>query len=495
MPANTSAATAIDITSLLPYTEVVDPGGSGVALWYKYTTPGSELAIGIYTVLTTPATWSPGHYAPAVDVFTGTPASLAAWLGPTVNAMQCPIYPPQDFFIKIVNVASYTAGDTITISILKPNYNAYAAYDTFINDDTNGFPAMIFNALGQVSFVDTVAGERGALLPGVGGIMALQDRSAAGYNPGGTGVTGDNVRLYTNAFATIADVAGVIANNDQIEPVIFDNRVDTFYVIQNRAGAAPILRTISTAGVVGGTTYVLPGTSATRVVQAGLSRDGTILYYLLSSTNPVVKRYSLSTLSAMTDLAAGVGANWEARKDMLVLPDDSIVVSYFNESVNPQTSKIIHYESDGTIRYTNNFSFDVDHVNRLAYDPYDASDTYYAWLYFPVDDPADFNEVQTREVKFSATDGSRLASFDIQNYEVGVSTDLEFWDGVRFGPSTSCPFFILAATSSALVAADNTIECVHGSYRRTIPLSGSYNRTMTRVNGSYRRSINLTGSA
>jgi hypothetical protein len=47
---------------------------------------------------------------------------------------------------------------------------------------------------------------------------------------------------------------------------------------------------------------------------------------------------------------------------------------------------------------------------------------------------------------------------------------------------------------SAAAPDSNLIECVHGSYRRTLTLRGSYTRTHTHLAGAYVRTIDLTGS-
>lgn len=435
MPANNSYANALDIT-LLPFTIAQDPGSAVDELWYKYTGQPGDVAIGFLGELN--VVWSPGHYLPNVTVYAVGPAPYLGGLNQADGAIQVPIANTVTLYFQISNVVgTYTAGDLVNVSVLKPNYNALSDGDILINDDTNGFPAIVFNSAGQVSFADIVAGERGAIL--LDGTFALQDRSSAGFNPGGSGVFGNNVKIYKN-LVFVADVAGVIADTDRAECVILDDRNNNFYVIQNPNVGNPVMRTVSKLGVVGAS-WTIP--SAAAISSAGIDLTRNILYLQTVNLNSSIRRFDLITSLFLSDLVAGPGADWESGKEILVMSDGSIVAKYFNESVSPNESRIYHYEDTGLLRYNKAYADSIQFVNRLAYNR--GSTTNYAvWFYISLNASGLFISLVSSRFKFLSTvDGSESGIFNIQNYEIGLSTGTTYWDRVRFGPSTSCPFLVI----------------------------------------------------
>jgi hypothetical protein len=396
--------------------------------------------------------WTSGHYLTRVLVMDAD--GVTAYLGfSTIDAaLQVPIAPAQVLYLRLENaVGTYTAGDLVHLSVVLPSNAVVAAGHLLINDDTNGFPLCVLTDTGAlVRFQPVVAGERGAILPT--GVSLWQDRSSAGFNPGGTGVFGHQVTLYDASLSLLAEIPGVIADTDTAECVMTTNRVDHFYVVQNRASLNPIVRTITATGAIGATTWTLPS-NAVNCIAACPNGAETILYYASGNLNTPVRRYDLVNHVELATFYPGQGVNYSVLKDILVFADDTVVIAFYNNAGATQTFKILHLSAAGTILrqwdYNGNNGMASQAVNRLAYNAAQSAASFWVWIYTPVD-PTDTTweyTVSSHFAELSVSTGAALRAFDIQNYEVGVSTASAQWNGVRFGPSTSCPFLVLPASS------------------------------------------------
>lgn len=450
-PPNTTPGTAIDITTF-PFEVDVDPEAGGISLYYKVTGPASNCIIGAYANSVVP--WIAGHYLPSLLIYEddGTTPMFGGHLD-SFNSLQIPVATGELIYIRIRNiVGTYTTGDTIHLSVVLPPNSSLENGDILINDDTNFFPLLILRDNGEiVKFIPFPAGERASILRNR--ISLWQDRIDAGFNPTGTGSFGDTLSLFDSSLVKITDITGANANTDVGEPIIVSNHIDTFYVVQNQTTSIINVRTIDTAGAIGATTWTLP-TNAVRCKAACPNRDETILYYASGNSNTPVRRYDLVNSIELSTFLPGQGANYEIQKDILVLADDTVVIAFYLNNGATQTFKIVHYETDGTIKrqwdYDGNDGMDSEVVNRMEYNKNDDSSSFWVWFYIPAD-PADttweFGNVQSRFVELSTTSGAVIQSFTIQNYEVGIqNNDEQFWDGERFGPSTSCPLIVYPAT-------------------------------------------------
>jgi hypothetical protein len=447
-PPNMTPATAIAITAY-PFTVATDPEAAANPLYYKLTGPATYGLVGVWC---DNASWTSGHYLTRVAVMDADGVTAYLGLSTIDAALQVPIAPAQVLYLRLENaVGTYTAGDLVHLSVVLPSNAVMAPGQLLINDDTNGFPLCVLTDTGAlVRFQPVVAGERGAILPT--GVSLWQDRSSAGFNPGGTGVFGHQVNLYDASLSLLAEVTGVIADTDTAECVIATNRIDHFYVVQNRASLNPIVRTIDTAGAIGATTWTLPA-NAVNCIAACPNVAETILYYASGNLNAPVRRYDLLTQTELATFLPGYGVNYSVLKDILVLADDTVVIAFYNNAGATQTFKILHCSTDGTVRrqwdYNANTGMASQAVNRLAYNAAQSAASFWVWIYTPVD-PSDTTweyTVASHFAELSVATGAALRAFDIQNYEVGVSTASAQWDGVRFGPSTSCPLLVLPASS------------------------------------------------
>jgi len=447
-PSNLTPATAIDITSF-PFTVSVDPGASGNILYYKLTGPAANCIVGI---LVDNPLWTSGHYLPEVSILDSGLANYLGGFSTSDNALQVPVSTGQQIYIKIRNVVgTYTVGDLVNLSVILPPNGVVAAGNLLINDDTNFFPMCIIDIAGNVvKFLEFPAGERGEILPS--GISLWQDRIDAGFNPAGSGVTGDTVSLFNASFVKITDISGIIDNADVAECIIVSNRVNKFYVVRNNSTSLITVKTIDNTGAVGVITWTLP-TNAVRCIAACPNRAETILYYASGNLNQPVRRYDLVNNIELSTFYPGQGVNYSVLKDILVLADGTIVIAFYNNAGSVQTTKIIHFDSTGTIlrqwNYNGNNGMAGEVVNRIVYNKDDSSSSFWVWLFMPINSDETIWEfpVKSKFLELSTVTGAILQSIVVQNFSVGKSSSSGVWDGRRFGPSTSCPFLLMPTVS------------------------------------------------
>lgn len=449
MPSNTTAATATAIT--LPYSITEDFEAFGNPLWFSYTAVTGDVVIGVRFDLS--PTWSAGHYLPRSHVYTGPNAStLSDHVGgliATVQNISIPVTPGETYWIRFDNAgASYTAGDSLVLSVIEGLDTNLSGEGFFVNDDTAGFPGVFFDMTGTTKrHIEFVAGERCGILRN--GIRAFQDISAGGFVPGGGGF-GDNVAIYNRNFTLRTNVSGLIATDDSREPSMTSDLNSKFYVAQYRT--TRVLRSFDKDGNIGATTWTLP--TSTLLTAIGVSRDNSTLYYARETLNSPVHRYDLNSSGALSDLIPAQGANFNWGKDILVLRNGNVVAVAYENAGATQKFYIKCYQPDGTHLWTRTFDAnngtDSEAVNRLQFTATDSATAFWAWIFYPINgsDTTWEYERKSRFIKIDASDGTTLRTVPptgyLFNFEVGLGPPRADGDAaIRYGPSASCPFIPL----------------------------------------------------
>lgn len=416
-PTNISAATATPITVLpTTITQRVDSGGTTYTVWYVYTAGTGVTEIGVF---------APGDlavYKPSLEVLLsdGVTDLLGGFFATNVP-IQVPVTPGQTYYFKVNTNGGNPSPANLTFQIYPaPTLDAPVG-SIMITDDSDGFPIVVLNAAGQVlQFVSVFIGsDQAAQLianPNLQSYLALQD--------------GTVVNLYDKHFNLVVSTTPPFTT--PINYFLSSNKTSQYYVGSPGGGATPArVATLSPTGVY--------GTTIGPFAAAGLSGlapspDETILYYTgqSSSINAAVKRWSLTTNTALSDLVAGI-ATYETN-DILVLSDGTLIVSYFHVG-NPGTAVYKHYDATGATLNTYTMAGDTRLNPRIA---------------VALDDPASFwsyrnlaNSQGTYE-HIRVSDGTLLSTASATTYTVGV------YDGAptltpqnNFGSSSSCTILMV----------------------------------------------------
>ena len=337
VPPNTTPETATVMT--MPWFALVHvseaPGGLH-PVWFAYTA-GHECEIGFWAFADLA-----GSYAPATTVYTGTPDSLTIphlSLQNVVNRpIQVPVIEGQTYYFHIQASVSGAVTTLLQISLIAAPNVAAPVGSLAINDDTGGFPIVVFSATDGAMLQyrgGFPAGETVSMV--ASGISIWADRDA------------DVLQLYS---ATLMHTLTPLWTTNGGDPPLTSNRTDTFYVADSGvAGTTARVTTISTAGALGPTTWILPVGSATLYAIA-VSLDGAVLYYFEQGGTGTseIKRWDLVGNTALSPLAASV-PGYTSRDDLLVLLDDTVIVGY-RSLTDPYDSFVRHYTPAGTLLHT-----------------------------------------------------------------------------------------------------------------------------------------------
>ncbi len=415
-PANQWMIVAEDVVLPAALSPNVSLATSDAELWYRYTGQTGDQAIGAFAFGALV-----GHNV-QVDVFTSpvnyySPASWPAiGLTATNKPIQLPITAAQTVYLRLRN-ASGSGACSFAVDAA-PNLPV-AAGSFLINDDTAEFPLAILNGTtGTVlRFVNPFPhGEAGETL--TDGTLAFED------------ATTGTVALYTSSAGGLSLVGSFGAYSTAI--MLSTNRTTLFYVGTPGAGATHAsVKPMSPAGVFGS---VIGPFGAAGLTGLAPARDDSVLYYTgqSSSLNAAVKQWNLATNTGLADLASGNGATY-ATGDLLVLSDDSVVVTFYKATATTDTV-VKRYDASGSLLNTYNFgALNVGTRPRLAA----AIDetTFWIWLHLTTG--------FSRFINVKASDGSTVADFTALTYEVGVSAEAATaTPTARFGHSQSCPLVV-----------------------------------------------------
>lgn len=430
-PTNISAATAVEMTPL-PYSIVQDvhDGISAVYdVWYKHTCETSgELSVfgsGIIGGGT-------NDYTPYVNVYTGEPASLTPYLTfdeelSQINLpIQIPVVEGTTYYFEFKDPAIIVAADpadlTLVAQLHTPLEVPFGAI--IVPDDTDGFPATAVHPTSGaiLRFFHPVPSSEAADVL-TGGIIAIADK-----------IDGDVSIFSPDLSEVLVEVTASVdaAHGGNVRTCLGTNR---FWILED-LGATCQARYLTSDGVLG-TAHTLTG--STRVDCIAANNDETILFYTHTViTDRAIRAWDLVNDVALADFAAEIPDyfTW----DILVLADDSILVSYVDTGA--PDFKVLRYNAAGTVLNTYEFgsAFVVpnDAPPRLAYGTND--ETFWTWTH-----PDGVNEGKSVFTCVNVSDGATVsASTPNREFEFGIyNDDPTATPDAYFGNSFSCPFFLL----------------------------------------------------
>lgn len=471
VPTNTTAATAMDITSL-PFTVTQDVADqlSTLELWYRYVGVLGDRMLGVV-----PYADISGDYLPKLYIYTGTASSLTIFKvnGAQQRAASIPIEEGVQYFFKVTQGgATSPLGDSLTFRAeraangVAPAESILAAEEnvlmrTPVLSSTTDNTALYF-----IQDIEFPTAAIGTTLPT--GQMIMDGTP-----------DGDLVTIYNGSLTRIyQEVPSYFA----FGPSAYTSDADsTFYLLYSISGPAGTDRQVRTLTATGGETsdtWTLP--DSYQIQSFAPSRDGTIMYYAQSAftgTQPV-KRFDLAGNAPLSDLAAHV-ANYVITTDMLVLEDGSIVVSYRRLAV--PHAFVRRYSAAGAT--LNTYDFGTDQIDHMALS-YATPTAFWVWIHTdPVGGINDYTRTIYR--KINAADGATIveAQYDMftngpseVNYDTAGYTDAD--DVPIFGPAPSCTFFVLVSATSepTVILPEFDIEEEPRRWLRRAPIMSSENR-------------------
>lgn len=425
-----ATAASATVISALPYTDT-DSTPTNAGLWYVYT-PSASIPNVVGALLTSAVA--------GMLTLTFSPDGVTSYLPtlrPRTKPFQLPVVAGTPYYFNVQNaIGAYTFALQAA-----PNLSAPIG-SIFVNDDHAGYPLALLSVTdGSVlHFVSPFpAGENGDVIASgthIGRIL-VHDR------------LDDHLKLYTPDFTLVTDLP-YTSTGDPKYPIRTDHTRSQFYVgkpVDPTHSSLATVTTVTSAGAFGAQTWVLPAAGLTGIAT---NVAGTVLYFTgqTTSTNSPIQRWDLVNDVALSNLVGGLGATWLTLFDIIVLADDTIVVSY--ESTTTANAPVIkHYATDGSVLHTWTMTGDRSSDVHLA---------------SALDDPASVwiwtkNNGVSRFTNVNTSDGTTISAFTVREFENGV------WLGTgtvptppeRFGHSLSCPFLILRAPAPPIGTITGTI--------------------------------------
>ena len=435
-PTNIDFTTAIDIGTSLPYTTTQDvrDAGTNFTVYYKYTGQPGDSEIGVFGF----GELSPG-YQPRVRVYLGpagapTLYTAATHIGDVNKPIQVPVLEGQELFFEFISFTGNTPDPAVlNLSVVRAPDTAVAEGDIFVSDDSEDLPAVIIDgATGDIKrFINPFpAGEAGDIL--TDGTI-LHENLADG-----------DFKLFDSDFNLVTTVAFTGVGTPKIRTC---NGGNCFYVgYPGLGGTQALAKRVANDGTIGSTIGPF-GSAGLNALAA--KNDETILYYC-QTRGGAIERWDIGGNVATTDLVAGITDHFV--EDILYLDDDTIIALYFDPTTKSTQIKV--YDTSGTTLNTFNLgtSFTAN-TPRLAY-ALDNPDSFWVWTH-----PSGANSGKSVFTNILVSDGSTITTFTIREFESGAynGTATETPDA-QFGPSFSCPFFILRVGSGPTTATLTVIK-------------------------------------
>jgi hypothetical protein len=415
------------------------------AVWFTFTTGPNARAIAVKADI---GPEGGSNYDPRLSIWTGTPPALTQYkvIGPSLTQNFCgnlvggywfevPVTPSTTYYFQVTDANNTSPLGTNLVTELRTAPELPVPVGSIaISDDSDGYPVAIMSAVDGsfLRFLPFPAGELTDTVPS--GEMCTQN-----------GETDTGVAVLDATFTQIAAVD--FAPN--FVGAIKSDRNSTFYVM-TRAGGAVTVHTVSKAGVLGGTTWVLPANSSTARAWA-VTRDGATLYYLQTTANTAVHAYDLVNSVALPDLHAGFAGESLAGNlgDGYVASDGTILFAYTSASA----ITIRRFDAAGNVVQT--YPLKTGSLVTLVHWCFadDVPGSFWAWgLKSANTDPALLRRVQL-------SDGATLAEFEV----LVMNTSGEPADGNPFAISNSCPVWVLPVALAAPPVPP--VEPVHEAIR------------------------------
>lgn len=416
-PSNTSFATAISIPSF-PYdtTQDVSDGGVNYTVYYKFTAPsnglifffgyGASLAGG-YTVQTN------AYLGPA-----GAPTGLI--FGHDDRPIQLQVTSGQEYFLEFEKRNDLPLA-IISISGEFLAQQALQAGDFIINDDTDGFPAIVVSYGGSysvvASFGGVVAGEAGDATDD--NIMAFSDE----WN--------NTLVIYDADFNELNSLDTTSLGT----PFIRTMNGEKFYVGFDPAAGDVRVRDVLDDGTFGAVDFYLDSNTSIRGIAP--NNDETILYFANSAHSSAVKRWDIVNDLPLSNFVSGFANEYVV--DILVLSDDSIVILYNRLAGDAFTNYIRRYNAGGTLLTTFEYTSEnpANTFPRLSFN----ADRSNFWLMAHEDSgtSVSYGSGITKIIQFDLATGLQTTLLRYAQYEAGAYTGPVSADPPQFGVSFSCP--------------------------------------------------------
>lgn len=429
-PSNTSSGTATELAPLdKTVVQQVDDAGITYTVWYKYTAEVGVDTIGIL------AFGDITIYTPTLHVY-GPNSAVTSYLGgfDVVNLpLQIPVTSGAVYYFRVTPNAGNPTPAILTISALKSPTATIVDGSLMVPDDDPGdFHATILSPTTPtvLRLVPILSGELGDTT--VQAILVDDPSNAAVVN------------LYDmTTFALLSAITLPSSGGETGTGAIRSNNGTNFYVGRKKTGGA-IVRKISDAGVVSGTTWTLPANS-TPLWTMALDTDETVLYYVKTAGTPqAVRAYDLVNNIALPDLVPAQ-TPFNVTQDMIVLKDGTVLIGY-HESGDYQVRR---YAATGTLLNTYDFG-DVFAAGTLAYRMTRAPDdpvSFWVWTVPPAP------PIVATYTRVKVSDGSTVVTYTITPFEFGIGQMTPSASPARFGPSESCPLLLLRTPTATTPVA------------------------------------------
>jgi hypothetical protein len=429
MPANTTAATALDIGAF-PFSLTQNTDGEA-SLYYTFTLP----ALGPFGFRIT----GTGSRDFLFKLYTNvgeteqylTPVSGNGQIEGADEPFQVPVlagYAGATLWVRVFFISPAVTALTLESYVLPvvtiPNYVVV------VPDDTHSFPATVLDpdtgvVLNYISAVP--ASEAGASLPN--GYSLSYARSEINTP------TGDATAVVLVQGTTlITETTGVVTTG--LRPLITGSPTgNSFWLTYANALNTEItIKQIDLTGAVVRTIGPLAFPTAVSRLGFAVTPDETRGYVSLAGSNPI-KQIDLVNEVVLVDFTPAT-ADYFRRRDLLMLPDGGVLAPY--QTAVPQVVR--RYDAAGVPvqEYTITAGSDPT-LNRMA-DAHDNGASFWVWLF---SEDADSNLTGTFQ-RIRISDGAVLASFISYEFNTGKGpSHPPAVNTVLTGHSNSCPFWVL----------------------------------------------------
>jgi len=394
-PANTTSGTATEVLlSAFPYvtTQAVSDAGTVYTVWYKLVNNlGRDAVITVWFYGVIPG--STGVYYPDYQVLVDPGlVTEVVMLDAFQNCpAQLPIADGATYYVRVQNTGSTTSA-TLNINLtVKPSGLAIPAGQVLIVPasanqafvDAGGMYASVINPTTDaiVNFLPFfVAAEWGDVLDT--GIYCFPDAYRVGTPPATSFQAWDLV-LYDQDLQPLTRTNfPAPASGTTFQPLVRANQFQEHFWIVVPKGSAASTRyaSLTTSGTLS-TVQNLdahPLSSFSRVsAHATTNTESHLLVMYDSYTYSEVKQWNLSTLTWDSDLVAAYAGHYGT--DIVVLPDQSLIVSYRQQTNPAGSTKVRHYSAAGALVT----AYSITHPDVTSTPPRlgSSADSAYFWLW------------------------------------------------------------------------------------------------------------------
>jgi hypothetical protein len=415
-PSNTSFGAATDLGSTLPIDNTqsdINDTGVNYTVYYKFTCPASLVMVWAWATSDNSSGYRPKltpYDQSQVEIL--VESSYAPLLN---NPIQFPVTPGQVHYLKAVKNVDSAGPEHIDLQIRAvPTASSIPNGAIIVNGDIIGQPCGIHSGTADYTTIEFISG----VVVGESIDISSTRRVLANNK-----ISSDKKLVLYDATSNMS-VLGTDATMLAYSYHRYNRSTGYFWVLVNENAAYSKLYKINPAILPLAKTLVATVTGAGNGRGISTNNDETIAYYYanIGAYGAAVKRWNLTTDTAMTDLASGEPLM--VFLDSLVLEDNTVIVCWSDVSA-AGTVRVKRYNSSGSVLNTYEFeSYELSYgIARLAY---------------ALDSPAHF-WVKLRERSGSTPTGD--AMFKKINVATGDTTttirQLEYADRDYIGPASA----------------------------------------------------------